>query len=121
VFNGVVGGLMAVDFPTRWEFGLGMAMMGTGSPAETLRRFQALSLDSGRDIAGLTVLERIKCPVLAIGASKSVYASAEESTIAIYEALKQLPENEKEVWIPRHVEEGGITGKVGSRGVLAKV
>jgi pimeloyl-ACP methyl ester carboxylesterase len=112
-FDMSVYALMALDFPTRWEFALGMSMMGTSAPAETLKRFQAFSLNK-------EILQSISCPVMVTGASRSVYASADEGTMAVYRDLKSFPEDRNEVWIPDHVGQGGLTGKVGAWALLAQ-
>jgi pimeloyl-ACP methyl ester carboxylesterase len=119
VLNASIYLQMAVHFPTRWEFQLGMAMMGTSTPGDTLRRFQLFDLDVAPDDNG-SIVNRIRCPVMLTGASRSVYASADESTIAIYNALAQVTEGQKEVWIPDEVGKGGLTGKVGAWGLLAQ-
>lgn len=110
---------MAMDFSTRWEFGLGMAMMGTSTPGNTLRRFQQFSLDVPT-ADGRNVLDNIRCPVLLTGASRSLYASAQDGTVAVAQALKQVPEPSLEVWIPEDIGNGGMTGKVGAWALLAQ-
>ncbi|KAK9440012.1 alpha/beta hydrolase [Metarhizium brunneum] len=117
LFDALIRFGMRMDFTTRWEFGLGMAMMGTATPGNTLRRFREFSLDREGDEP---IVDRIKCPVLLTGASRSLYASAQDGTIAVYNALKGVPENEKEVWIPSNIGEGGMTGKVGAWALLSQ-
>ncbi|KID81515.1 alpha/beta hydrolase, partial [Metarhizium majus ARSEF 297] len=117
LFDALVRFGMKMDFTTRWEFGLGMAMMGTATPGNTLRRFREFSLDREGDEP---IVDRIKCPVLLTGASRSLYASAQDGTVAVYSALKRVPENEKEVWIPSSIGDGGMTGKVGAWALLAQ-
>lgn len=119
VFDRNVRILMALDFPTRWEFGLGMSMMGTNSPSDTLRRFKSFSLDVGSGDDN-SVLEQVRCPVMLTGPSTSIYASVDTSTMLIHKSLKHLAESDKEVWIPPHIGEGGLTGKVGAWGNLAE-
>ncbi|KAK4463585.1 Alpha/Beta hydrolase protein [Cladorrhinum samala] len=123
-FNASVYAQMAVDFPTRWEFELGMAMMGTSTPGDTLRRFQQFDLDVVSDHGnprGASVVDRIRCPVFVTGAgSTSIYASADESTLKIFKGLSALSEDKKEVWIPEEVGAGGLSGKVGAWSLLAQ-
>jgi pimeloyl-ACP methyl ester carboxylesterase len=119
VFNASIYLQMKVHFPTRWEFQLGMAMMGTLTPGDTVRRFQKFDLDVASDGKG-SIVDRIRCPVMLSGASRSVYATADESTIAVYNGLSQVPDIQKEVWIPEEVGNGGLTGKVGAWGLLAQ-
>ncbi|KAL2173698.1 Alpha/Beta hydrolase protein [Thermothelomyces heterothallicus CBS 202.75] len=118
VLNASIYLQMRLHFPTRWEFQLGMAMMGTATPADTLRRFRDFDLDVAPDGKG-PIVDRIRCPVLLTGASRSVYASAGESTIAIYNALSGVSESQKEVWIPEEIGNGGMTAKVGAWGLLS--
>lgn len=120
VFDRNVRILMALDFPTRWEFGLGMSMMGTNRPSDTLRRFKSFSLDVGSDDLEKSVLEQVHCPVMLTGPSTSLYASVDTSTMLIHKSLKHLAESDKEVWIPSHIGEGGLTGKVGAWGNLTE-
>ncbi|EEP78970.1 predicted protein [Uncinocarpus reesii 1704] len=44
LFNWTVRLSMIFDFANRWEFSLGSCMMGTSTPGDTLRRFQAFTL-----------------------------------------------------------------------------
>ncbi|OKL60773.1 hypothetical protein UA08_04447 [Talaromyces atroroseus] len=117
VFNLSVRVQLAMDFPSRWEFGLGSWMMGTSTPGETLRRFQEFSLDIAK---GGKILDNVRCPVFLTGAGQTIYAAADMSTIYIYDALKKVPEDQKEVWIPDKVGDGGLTAKVGAWGLLAQ-
>ena len=117
-FNWSIQTHMRVDFPSRWEFSLGRRMMGTKTPAETLRRFQLFSLDNFE--VGRTVLDQVTCPVLITGAAKTLYASAETSTTVIHRLLKRVPEGEKKVWVPGTPGQGGFTGKVGAWGLLSQ-
>lgn len=117
VFNWSIRTHMRVDFPSRWEFSLGSHMMGMTTPGDTLRRFQDFSLDISEEGK---VLERVQCPVLVTGAGRTIYASAESSTVKIYNLLTRVPESRKDVWIPEEAGEGGLTGKVGAWGLLSQ-
>ncbi|KAI4136920.1 MAG: hypothetical protein L6R39_007561 [Caloplaca ligustica] len=119
IFNWSIYTHMHVDFPSRWEFSLGSRMMGTQTPGETLRRFQLFSLDNIE--GGGTVLDRVSCPVFITGAAETIYASAESSTTLIYNMLTRIPESDKDIWIPEHTGQGGLTGKVGAWGMLAQL
>ncbi|KAL9118800.1 MAG: hypothetical protein Q9187_004644 [Circinaria calcarea] len=116
-FNWSVRTHMSVDFPSRWEFSLGSWMMGRSTPGDTLRRFQDFSLDIAQDGK---ILDRVDCPVLVTGAKRTIYASAETSTIQIYNSLVRVPESCKEVWIPNETGGGGLTAKVGAWGLLSQ-
>ncbi|KAL8979640.1 MAG: hypothetical protein Q9205_005072, partial [Flavoplaca limonia] len=118
IFNWSIYTHMRLDFPSRWEFSLGSRMMGTQTPGETLRRFQLFTLDNIE--GGGTVLDRVNCPVFITGAARTIYASAESSTMLIHNRLTRVPETHKEIWIPEHAGQGGLTGKVGAWGALAQ-
>lgn len=117
IFNQSIYFGMAMDFPTRWEFSLGMAMMGTSTPGNTLRRFRQFSLDVPTH-SGENILECIRCPVMLTGASQSLYATAQDGTVAVAQALTQV--SLVEVWIPNDIGNGGMTGKVGAWALLAQ-
>ncbi|PNY23299.1 Alpha beta hydrolase [Tolypocladium capitatum] len=125
---------MSVDFPTRWEFGTTLSIMGQDSPANLLREFQrytlredgnlkvnnnAKSKTNGHAAAGEEkddnlLLSRIKCPVMLTGASLALYQHPEESTYKIAKLLVNVPEQKKELWIPGTAGEGALTAKVGA-------
>lgn len=119
VFDALVYLQMKLHFPTWWEFQLGMAIMGTSTPGDTLRRFQLFDLDIALDNKG-KVVDRIQCPVLVTGASTTIYASADESTAAIYKSLSRVPEGHKEIWIPQEIGCGGLTAKIGAWSLMAQ-
>lgn len=83
VLNASICLQMSAHFPTQWEFQLGIAMMGTSTPGDTLWRFQLLDLDVAPYGNG-SIVDEIRWPVILTGASRPVYASAGESTTAIY-------------------------------------
>ncbi|EAS31149.3 alpha/beta hydrolase [Coccidioides immitis RS] len=117
-FNWSVRLSMAFDFCSRWESSLGSYMMGTSTPGQTLRRFQAFTLDD--PVNGGKVTDRAKCPILLTGAGHAIYASPDSSTVYIYNSLKHLEKTQKEVWIPIEIGDGGLTAKVGAWGLLAQ-
>ncbi|KAI6090723.1 Alpha/Beta hydrolase protein [Hypoxylon rubiginosum] len=119
VFNASVNMQMAISFPVRWEFGLGMSMMGTKTPGQTLRRFQAFSLNVSEGKGG-PIVKRVRCPVMLTGASSSIYSSAQDGTLSVYNALSQVPDNCKDIWIPDELGNGGLTAKVGAWALLAQ-
>ncbi|PQE08150.1 alpha beta hydrolase protein [Rutstroemia sp. NJR-2017a BVV2] len=100
-----------VNFPTRWEFGLGKWMTGYKEPADVLRRFRDFSLDTTIDG---NILEKVKCPVLITSADQAMYTSAETSALRIHRSLTNVTEDCKEVWAPKDAADGGLTGKVGA-------
>jgi Esterase FrsA-like len=116
-FNWSIDTHVSVDFPTRWEFSLGKWMMGRDCPGDVLRRFQDFSLDVSRDGK---VLDRVNCPVFVTGAGRTIYASAETSTVRIHNSLIKVAESRKEVWVPKEAADGGLTAKVGAWALLAQ-
>jgi len=109
----------SVNFPTRWEMGLGKWSMGVGKSTAMLRRFRDFSLETERDGK---MLDRVACPVFLTGpgAGKELYASASDSTFKIHRLLTKVAESDKEVWVPTDVAEGGLTAKVGAWALLAQ-
>ncbi|KAK4150733.1 Alpha/Beta hydrolase protein [Chaetomidium leptoderma] len=104
------------SFLTRWEQALGISSMGVNSPAAMMRRFKDFSLDKGK------VLERITCPVLLTGpgAGREMYSSAEDGAIKIHKLLTMVAECNKELWVPMHEADGGLTAKIGAWPLLAQ-
>ncbi|AEO63911.1 9db6d8bb-af2e-459a-9242-5dcc28af61b4 [Thermothielavioides terrestris] len=105
-----------MSFLTRWEQALGLNSMGVDSPAAMMRRFKDFSLDKGK------VLERITCPVLLTGpaAGREMYSSAEDGAIKIQRLLTMVAECNKELWVPTHEADGGLTAKIGAWPLLAQ-
>ncbi len=132
---------MGIDFPTRWEFGTTLAIMGKDRPVDLLREFQRYSLkgqvkvktskktrQNGRAAAAanggapggqMPLLSAVRCPVLLTGAKSSLYQSPEESTYRIAQLLVNVPEHQKEIWVPSTVGEGALTAKVGAWHAMA--
>ncbi len=119
LFNASVYLQMMLHFLTRWEVELGMAMTGASTPGNVLRRMQLFDLDVAPDDGG-RIVDRIRCAVLLTGATRSLYSFADESTLAIYDALSQVPKECKEMWIPEEIGNGGLTAKVGAWALLAQ-
>ncbi|WQF78493.1 Putative alpha/beta hydrolase-1 [Colletotrichum destructivum] len=122
---------MRLDFPTRWEFGTTMHVMGQRRPADVLREFRRYSLrwrpeddmskgkGGDEERGGATILSQVRCPVLVTGASQAIYQLPDASTQRIMEELVNVPDEKKEVWIPQTVGAGALTGKVGAWNSLA--
>lgn len=122
---------MRLDFPTRWEFGTTMHVMGQRRPADVVREFRRYSLrwrpeddmskgkDGDEERGGATVLSQVRCPVLVTGASQAIYQLPDASTQRIMQELVNVPDEKKEVWIPQTVGAGALTGKVGAWNSLA--
>ncbi|KAI3317858.1 alpha/beta hydrolase [Xylariaceae sp. AK1471] len=123
VLNGSIQLGMASNFPMKWEMSLGMSIMGTGSPGKTLRRFRLFSLDAEATQNGgkaQRIVDGVRCPVLLTGASNAMYASVDDGTIAVYNALTGVTDHCKEVWTPSEPGNGGLTGKVGAWQLMAQ-
>ncbi|GJC91661.1 alpha beta hydrolase [Colletotrichum higginsianum] len=122
---------MRLDFPTRWEFGTTMHVMGQRRPADVVREFRRYSLrwrpeddmskgkDGDEERGGATILSQVRCPVLVTGASQAIYQLPDASTQRIMQELVNVPDEKKEVWIPQTVGAGALTGKVGAWNSLA--
>ncbi|RYP69846.1 hypothetical protein DL771_005857 [Monosporascus sp. 5C6A] len=50
------------------------------------------------------------------GASRSVYASAQGSTVAIHDTFTRVPESAKELWVPQESRARRLSAKVGAWG-----
>ncbi|KAH6869504.1 Alpha/Beta hydrolase protein [Thelonectria olida] len=107
------------NFQAGWEINLGKSSMGVEKPTTMFRRFKEFTLEPAD---GKTILDKITCPVFITGpgAGQDMYSSAEDSTFKIHRLLTNVPDNNKEVWIPTDVAEGGLTAKVGAWALLAQ-
>ncbi|KAK1834940.1 Alpha/Beta hydrolase protein [Podospora conica] len=107
------------NFQAGWEMGLGKSSMGCDRPSAMLRRFKDFSLD---DKKGGQILDRVACPVFLTGpgAETVMYSSADESTMKIERLLVNVPADKKDVWVPKLLEEGGMTAKIGAWALLAQ-
>lgn len=85
-----------------------------------LRRFKDFSLASQKE--GANILDHVKCPVFLTGpgAETVMYSSADESTLKIDRLLVNVPAGKKEFWVPKAMEEGGLTAKIGAWALLAQ-
>ncbi|KAK0741495.1 Alpha/Beta hydrolase protein [Schizothecium vesticola] len=114
------------NFQAGWEMSLGKSSMGCDRPSAMLRRFKDFSLDSGINNNNNNnkgkILDRVTCPVFLTGpgAETVMYSSADESTMKIDRLLVNVPAGKKEVWVPKAVEEGGLTAKIGAWALLAQ-
>ncbi|KAL8392791.1 hypothetical protein RB595_002827 [Gaeumannomyces hyphopodioides] len=104
------------SFLTQWEQALGISSMGVNSASAMMRRFKDFSLDKGK------VLELITRPVLLTGpgAGREMYSSAEDGAIKIHKLLTRVAECNKELWVPMHEADGGLTAKIGAWPLLAQ-
>nr|A0A8F4NUL3.1 RecName: Full=Alpha/beta hydrolase pydG; AltName: Full=Pyrrocidines biosynthesis cluster protein G [Acremonium sp.]QXF14596.1 PydG [Acremonium sp.] len=108
------------NFQSGWEINLGRSSMGAEKPTAMFRRFKDFTLEPA---AGeVPILDKIRCAVFLTGpgAGQDMYSSAEESTFKIHRLLSNVPDSNKEVWVPTDVAEGGLTAKIGAWALLAQ-
>ncbi|KAL7929275.1 alpha/beta-hydrolase [Trichoderma chlorosporum] len=107
------------SFPAGWETHMGMAGMGVETPSAMLKRMKVFSLENDKDGK---MLERVTCPVLLTGpgSGREVYSSAVDGALKVYNRLSQIPEGNKETWIPEEEADGGLTAKIGAWPLLAQ-
>ncbi|KXH65047.1 dipeptidyl aminopeptidase/acylaminoacyl peptidase [Colletotrichum salicis] len=108
------------NFQAGWEINLGKSSMGVDRPTAMFRRFKDFTLEPAE--GEVPILDRITCPVFLTGpgAGRNMYSSAEDSTLKIHRLLTNVPDNDKEVWVPTDVAEGGLTAKIGAWALLAQ-
>ncbi|KAL9130697.1 MAG: hypothetical protein Q9217_001176 [Psora testacea] len=117
LLNGICNLHSWINFQNRWEFGVAMWMFGLQSPAQCLRKMPGYTL---RLEGGGEFLDRVKCPVFVSGAAHSIYFRPEISTTKIFDKLKHLRSRQKELWIPKAPEEGGLQAKCGAWGLATQ-
>ncbi|KAJ5636010.1 uncharacterized protein N7484_009323 [Penicillium longicatenatum] len=119
LFNFTAGLQRMTSFQARWELALGASSMGAESPAAMLRRFRDFSLDNGKDGK---VLDRVTCPVLLTGpgSGREMYSSAETGAVKIHKLLTNVPERNKELWVPVDEADGGLSASIGAWPLLAQ-
>jgi pimeloyl-ACP methyl ester carboxylesterase len=115
ISNSVVDFIVAlvsrVNFQLKWEVEHMKWAFGTDTASTALKRLQEYSF---RLPDGSEFLEDVHCACLITGAGSSLYFDIEQSTMKIFNALKNINENMKEVWIAKHPNEGGLQAKVGA-------
>ncbi|KFY96428.1 hypothetical protein V500_02440 [Pseudogymnoascus sp. VKM F-4518 (FW-2643)] len=113
IFNNLFALSSALNFQTRWEFGHSMWAFGGPSPAKVLREFAKYTLaPEGKDF-----LANVRCPVMVTGARETLYDPPEVGPMRMYNALPQLKESEKKIWIGTTVSDGGLQAKVAALAV----
>ncbi|RYP52199.1 hypothetical protein DL768_002590 [Monosporascus sp. mg162] len=112
--NAVIKFICRLDFKSRWEFNHLQWAFGVNSPYEALNFLKryTLRLDDGGEY-----LRRVKCPVLVTGATDTLYFPPEVSTQYIYDALDHLPDDKREIWVPKGPGSGGLQAKVAALSV----
>ena len=124
--NGFVDVLMAilsrVSFQLKWEISVAGTFFGLSSPAAILLHMKNYTLARGgdsiedreNDSIDPSFLSRVTCPVLLSGAEKSLYLSVDHHTRRCYDALTKVAEDNKKIWIPASVGDGGLQAKMGA-------
>lgn len=117
VINGMMGGVMALDFRTAWEVGIVQWFMGARLPTQALLQMRRYSF---RLADGTSFLARVKCPVLVSSAGQSLYLQPGTDAKLVYDALSQVSEENKCVWLATKPEEGGLQAKIGAINLSAQ-
>ncbi|KAI9848704.1 MAG: hypothetical protein M1837_006791 [Sclerophora amabilis] len=125
--DGFVDGLMAIlsrlSFQLKWEISVTGTFFGLSSPAEILLHMKNYTLARGGgsinsyekgDSIDTSFLARVTCPVLLSGAEKSLYLDVDNHTRRCYNALTNVAEKNKEIWVPASVGDGGLQAKMGA-------
>ncbi|KAL5321830.1 hypothetical protein ACEPPN_009793 [Leptodophora sp. 'Broadleaf-Isolate-01'] len=93
-----------------WAFDVGI---WCAVASEVLREFAKYTLaPEGKDF-----LAKVRCPVMVTGARETLYDSPEVGSMRMYNALTQLKESEKNIWIGTTVSDGGLQAKVAALAV----
>lgn len=117
VINGMMRAVMALDFRTAWEVGIVQWFMGARSPTQALLQMRRYSF---RLADGKSFLARIKCPVLVSSAGQSLYLQPGTDAKLVYDALSQVSDENKGVWLATKPEEGGLQAKIGAISLSAQ-
>ena len=124
--DGFVDRLMAVlsrlSFQLKWEISVTGTFFGLSSPAKILLHMKDYtlargggSIGSGKgDGADASFLSRVTCPVLLSGAENSLYLDVDDHTRRCYNALTNVDEKSKKIWVPASTGEGGLQAKMGA-------
>jgi len=107
-----------VDIATRYSWGLGSGMFGIDNGAEMLRNMKKYSFKPGLG-ENEDLLANVRCPVLisAAAADKNTLSPLAD-TQAIHRGLRNLNDDDKELWIAKTFAEGGGQAKVGAWSLL---
>jgi pimeloyl-ACP methyl ester carboxylesterase len=115
--------MMKCSFRMFWEICTISLLFGLSSPALILREMKRYSLgpghhsDSGKGSDNESsggYLEKVKCPVLVSGASKSFYFEPRDHAVRIYEGLTNVGDKDKELWISTNPGQGSLQAKMGA-------
>ena len=110
------------DVAVRYMFAQAQGMLGSPSPAQTLRDMKPFSFRLDRTVARPAkynlsgdYLERIRCPVLITGAAAdpSMFM-ADLTTNKVMAGLISVEAGQTELWMPKTYSEGGAQAKSGA-------
>lgn len=110
-----------IDVGTKYTFRQGGQMFGSSNPAQMIRDMKqytfrlAKTINAKKGPVNRDYLEYIRCPVLVRGGAGDVkFFQPEMSTSAIMANLVNVPEGQKELWIPSEWSDGGAQAKSGA-------
>ncbi|RYP66157.1 hypothetical protein DL769_006101 [Monosporascus sp. CRB-8-3] len=112
---------IATSFPMRWEFALGMVMMGSATPGDTLPRFRSSSTTmyrKGRKAPGSWTSSSVRSYSRARRAPSTPRRRTAPWPFTM--RSRGVPESAKELWIPEEGGLGGLTAKAGAWELLAQ-
>ncbi|KAF7182337.1 hypothetical protein CNMCM7691_001817 [Aspergillus felis] len=118
ISGGFVDCLMAllsrVSFQLRWEISITGTFFGLSSPSEILLHMKKYTLCSEQEDNDKSFLSRVTCPVLLSGAGNSLYLDVNNHTRRCYDALTNVAERNKQLWIPESEGQGSLQAKMGA-------
>ncbi|KAI0109878.1 alpha/beta-hydrolase [Daldinia grandis] len=121
ISSGLIDGLMRLlsklSFQLQWEISVSGTFFGLSSPSDILlhmKRYTFRDNDSTGSKTRPGFLARVTCPVLLSGAGKSLYLDVNHHTRRCFEALENVPEMKKEVWVPTSEGQGSVQAKMGA-------
>nr|A0A411KUP9.1 RecName: Full=Alpha/beta hydrolase ucsC; AltName: Full=UCS1025A pyrrolizidinone biosynthesis cluster protein C [Acremonium sp.]QBC88147.1 UcsC [Acremonium sp.] len=111
-----------LDVATKYTFAQGGQMFGSASPAQMIRDMKQYTFRLDKTITASKrhgnnrdYLEWVTCPVFVTGAAGDEKLFLPEmSTSAIMRNLANVPDEHKELWIPKEWSEGGAQAKSGA-------
>lgn len=112
--NFVIRCLARGNFQLAWEFSHSMWVHGVELPTDVLRVMRRFTLNGPED----NVLAKVKCPTLVTGAADSFYFTPEQNANKVMEGLASLSADQKELWVCKGPEKGGLQAKIGSLAIF---
>jgi pimeloyl-ACP methyl ester carboxylesterase len=112
--NPFVNFVCRFNYKSRWEFNHLQWAFGLSTPLEAMNFLARYTfrLDDGGEY-----LRQVKCPVLVTGATDTMYFPPEVTTQLIYDGLSHLPDDKREMWLPKGPGSGGLQAKVAALSV----